>query len=188
MNKDNSASKYICVYCGSSSGSNAQYTEAANLLGNELTRRDYGLIYGGGRIGLMGTIADAVLKEGGEVIGVIPEDLQKREVAHSRLTDLHVVDSMHARKALMADLADAFIALPGGIGTFEELFEIITWAQLGYHEKPIGLLNVDGYYTPLLEFLERTVDQGFMRTPVPELVSVNTDAGKLLESFEGILV
>jgi uncharacterized protein (TIGR00730 family) len=142
--------KRICVFCGSSQGNRTEYRAAAEELGAELVRRNIGLVYGGGNVGLMGLLADSVLQAGGEAVGVIPENLMAREVGHNGLTKLHVVHSMHERKTLMADLSDAFIALPGGFGTFEEFCEIVTWAQLGLHAKPCGILNVLGYYTPLL--------------------------------------
>jgi uncharacterized protein (TIGR00730 family) len=152
----------ICVFAGSSSGARAEYAEAAQALGREMARRGLGLVYGGARRGLMGALADAALAEGGEVIGVIPRGLFQREVAHHGLTTLHEVASMHERKALMSDLADGFIALPGGYGTFDELFEIVTWAQLGIHTKPIGLLDVREYFAPLLTLIERATQEGFV--------------------------
>ena len=147
----------LCVFCGSSVGSNPAYAEAAVTLGSLLARRGIGLVYGGGNVGLMGVIADAALAAGGEVIGVIPKALADREVAHHGVTELRVVDSMHTRKAMMADLSDAFIAMPGGVGTFEEFFEAITWTQLGLHRKACGLLNVAGFYTPLAAFIDQAV-------------------------------
>src|SRR5215475_2650578 len=155
--------KRICVFCGSSSGSRPEYRVCAEELGTELIRRQIGLIYGGGNVGLMGAIADAVLRGGGEAIGVIPEHLMTREIAHKQLTKLHVVRSMHERKALMADLSDAFIALPGGFGTLEEFCEAVTWAQLGLHAKPCGILNVQGYYSPLLAMFDDAVREGFLK-------------------------
>jgi uncharacterized protein (TIGR00730 family) len=149
--------KRVCVFCGSSSGSRPEYRTAAEELGTEVVRRKIGLVYGGGNVGLMGVIADAVLKAGGEVMGVIPENLMAKEVGHNGLTKLHVVRSMHERKALMADLSDAFIALPGGFGTLEEFCEIVTWSQLGLHTKPCGILNVQGYYSPLLAMFDHAV-------------------------------
>jgi uncharacterized protein (TIGR00730 family) len=164
--------KSLCVFCGSSAGTGAAYAEAARALGRELAGRGLRLVYGGGNVGLMGILADEVLSAGGEVIGVIPQALVAREVAHAGLTRLHVVGSMHQRKALMADLSDAFLALPGGFGTLEELCEVLTWAQLGLHAKPCGLLNVDGYFDALLHFLDRAVDQGFLRAGHRALVLV----------------
>jgi uncharacterized protein (TIGR00730 family) len=153
----------IGVFCGSQVGIKRQYREAAEELGSLLASRDLGLVYGGGHVGLMGVLADATLQAGGEVIGVIPEAMVARELAHGNVTELQVVPSMHARKARMAELSDAFIAMPGGYGTFEELFEIITWAQLGIHRKPIGLLNVAGYYDGLLACIEQAIAEGFIK-------------------------
>ncbi len=155
--------KTLCVFCGSNYGSKPDYELAALTLGQELARRDITLVYGGGKVGLMGAVADAVIKAGGKAIGVIPEFLQLKELAHHDLTELHVVDSMHSRKKMMSDLSDGFIAMPGGFGTFEELFEVLTWSQLGMHQKPIGLLNVAGFYDPLVTLAQHTVAQGFVR-------------------------
>ncbi|GAB2803522.1 TIGR00730 family Rossman fold protein [Halomonas shantousis] len=152
----------ICVYLGSREGSHSQFRHAAEALGREVARRGWGLVYGGARIGLMGAVADAALAEGGEVIGVMPDHLVEREMAHQGLTELVHVANMHERKAGMAARADAFVALPGGIGTLEELFEMWTWQYLGLHDKPIGVLNVAGFYTPLLTFLDTTVEHGFL--------------------------
>src|SRR5579884_3360177 len=152
----------ICVFAGSSRGNRLEYTRAADSLGRELVARDIGLVYGGASVGLMGVVADSVLAAGGEVIGVLPKGLFLREVAHAGLTQLHEVGSMHERKALMADLADGFIALPGGLGTFDELFEITTWAQIGLHRKPIGLLNVENYFAPLLALVAHAAREGFV--------------------------
>ncbi|HND20702.1 MAG TPA: TIGR00730 family Rossman fold protein [Acidobacteriota bacterium] len=171
----------ICVFCGSNPGTNPAYVEAAVTVGTLLASRQIGLVYGGGHVGMMGTIADAVLARGGEAIGVIPVALAEKEVEHKGLTRLHVVKSMHERKALMADLADGFIALPGGFGTFEEYCEIITWAQLGFHHKPCGLLNVAGYYNHLLAMIDHGVDQQFIRPVHRQLVIDDTDAERLLE-------
>lgn len=171
----------ICVFCGSNPGTNPAYVEAAVTVGTLLASRQIGLVYGGGHVGMMGTIADAVLARGGEVIGVIPIALAEKEVEHKGLTRLHVVKSMHERKALMSDLADGFIALPGGFGTFEEYCEIITWAQLGFHHKPCGLLNVAGYYNHLLAMIDHGVDQQFIRPVHRQLVIDDTDAERLLE-------
>jgi uncharacterized protein (TIGR00730 family) len=153
----------ICVFCGSSSGTSPAYAEAARLVGKALVRHELGLVYGGGRVGLLGILADAVLGAGGRVIGVIPESLATREVAHDGLTELHVVSGMHERKALMATLSSAFLTLPGGIGTFEEFFEILSWGALGIHQKPIGILNVAGYFDPLIALLDHGIDQKFIR-------------------------
>ena len=171
----------ICVFCGSNPGTNPAYVEAAVTVGTLLASRQIGLVYGGGHVGMMGTITDAVLARGGEAIGVIPVALAEKEVEHKGLTRLHVVKSMHERKALMADLADGFIALPGGFGTFEEYCEIITWAQLGFHHKPCGLLNVAGYYNHLLAMIDHGVDQQFIRPVHRQLVIDDTDAERLLE-------
>jgi len=175
----------VCVYCGSGAGADPVYLEAARGLGETLARRGLGLVYGGARIGLMGAAADAALATGGAVVGVIPESLRSRELAHDGLTELVVVDSMHERKAIMAERADAFLALPGGLGTLEELFEVLTWAQLGIHTKPCGVLDVAGYYRPLLSFLDRAVDQGFVTQLSRDLLMVGDDAGKLLDRFAG---
>lgn len=176
--------KRICVFCGSSSGSRPEYRACAEGLGAELVSRKIGLVYGGGNVGLMGTIADAVLHAGGEAIGVIPEHLMSREIGHKQLTKLHVVRSMHERKALMADLSDAFIALPGGFGTFEEFFEVVTWSQLGLHLKPCGIINVLDYYTPLLAMLDHAVEQRFLKTQNRALVLSRNTPRELLKAFE----
>lgn len=170
----------VGVFCGASSGSGTRYLDAAEALGRALVARDLGLVFGGGRVGLMGAVADAVLAAGGEAIGVIPEALVQRELAHQGLTRLHIVGSMHERKALMADLADAFVALPGGYGTLDELAEVMTWAQLGIHAKPIGLLDVDDYFAPLLAFFDRAAADGFLRTEHRRLLSCADDAEALL--------
>ena len=171
----------ICVFCGSQIGTNGLYRQAATALGQLLVRHGYGLVYGGGHVGLMGVIADAVLASGGEVIGVIPESMVARELAHTGLTQLQVVSGMHARKARMAELADAFIALPGGYGTFEELFEVITWAQLGMHRKPIGLLNVAGYFDALKALVDQAIAEGFIRSEHRHLLTMADDADTLLD-------
>jgi uncharacterized protein (TIGR00730 family) len=172
--------KKICVFCGSSIGNRPAYAAAAVALGGLLAKKKIGLVYGGGNVGLMGVIADAVLDAGGEVIGVIPHALAEREIEHRRLTQLHVVDSMHIRKAMMADLADAFIAMPGGVGTFEEFFEAVTWTQLGLHRKPCGLLNVAGFYTPLAAFIDQAVSEGFIKPVHRASIVVDDDAERLL--------
>jgi len=171
----------LCVYCGSSVGARGEYARAARELGAVLAGRGIGLVYGGGNIGLMGVLADTVLDAGGEVIGVIPDALVAREIAHDGVTELRVVKSMHERKALMADLADGFIALPGGLGTLEELFEALTWAQLGLHVKPCGLLDVDGFFGDLTRFLDRAVEDRFVRREHRAMLIVDTDAGRLVE-------
>jgi uncharacterized protein (TIGR00730 family) len=174
----------ICVFCGSSSGSRPEYVATAGELGRELVRRNIELVYGGGNVGLMGIIADAVLKSGGEVQGVIPEHLMAREVGHKGLTKLHVVRSMHERKALMADLSDAFVALPGGFGTLEEFFEVVTWSQLGLHAKPCGILNVLGFYTPLLAMLDHAVEERFLKPENRALVLARESPADLLQLLE----
>jgi uncharacterized protein (TIGR00730 family) len=172
----------LCVYCGSSRGTDPAYADAAVALGSELVRRGIGLVYGGGSVGLMGIIADTVLAGGGQVIGVIPRFLHRREIMHAGVTDLRVVESMHERKALMADLSDGFAVLPGGIGTFEEAFEAMTWTQLGIHTKPVGLLDVDGFWGPAVELLDRAVSDGFLRPDVAA-VPFETDAAALLDAL-----
>jgi uncharacterized protein (TIGR00730 family) len=167
--------KAVCVYCGSSNGAKPVYAEAAKAFGRALVEADMSLVYGGGRVGLMGLIADEVLACGGRAVGVIPELLLNKEVGHTDLTELHVVPDMHERKKKMADLSDAFVAMPGGVGTFEELFEVYTWAQLGYHRKPVALLDVDGYYDPLLAMLRHTVEEGFMRAAYLDMLQVASD-------------
>jgi uncharacterized protein (TIGR00730 family) len=175
--------KRVSVFCGSRSGTDPRYRDAATALARELLQRRLGLVFGGGSVGLMGVVADAVLDGGGEAIGVIPHGLAAREVAHRGLADLRVVSSMHARKALMADLSDAFVALPGGFGTFEELFEVVTWAQLGIHRKPIGLLNVAGYYDHLVRFLDHAVGEGFVSPENRGLVRIEDRPGALLDQL-----
>ena len=171
----------VCVYCGSRPGELPAYAEAARHVGSEIGRRGWQLVYGGGRAGLMGEVADAALAAGASAVGVIPESLMGRELGHRGLTELHVVQTMHERKTMMAERSDAFVALPGGIGTFEELFEVWTWRQLGYHVKPLGLLNVAGYYDSLLGFLTHSREQGFMTTAQTDLLHVDTDAPALLQ-------
>ena len=173
--------KRICVFCGSNQGVRSEYIEAAQALGKILVKRNLGLVYGGGNVGLMGIIADAVLAEGGEVIGVIPQSLVDREVAHQNLSKMHIVNSMHERKALMADLSDGFIALPGGMGTFDEFCEILTWAQLGIHQKPCGILNVENYFTPLLKMFDHAMAEGFLREAHRDLVIEATKPEILLD-------
>ena len=176
--------KRLCVFCGSSAGNRAVYADATRRLGEVLAARGLGLVYGGGHIGLMGILADSVLACGGSVIGVIPQALVDKELAHPGPTDLHIVTTMHQRKALMADLADGFAALPGAFGTADELFEILTWAQLGLHAKPIGLLNVDRYFDPLLAWLDRAVGEGFLRAAHRQLLLEAEDPERLLDLME----
>ncbi|MBI1917770.1 MAG: TIGR00730 family Rossman fold protein [Planctomycetes bacterium] len=173
----------ICVFCGSSAGGRPDYAEATTRLGRLLAERGLGLVYGGGHIGLMGVLADAVLAAGGEVIGVIPQSLVDRELAHPGLTELQVVATMHQRKSLMADLSDAFVALPGGYGTLDETFEILTWAQLGLHAKPVGMLNVSGFFDPLLAWIDRAVEDGFLKPQHRELLSLCDEPGELLDAL-----
>lgn len=171
----------LCVFCGSSAGEDDRYLQAASDFGTLLADHDIRLVYGGGQVGLMGRLADTVLGEGGEVIGVIPDALVRREIAHRELTDLRIVDSMHERKAEMARLADAFVALPGGLGTLEELCEVLTWAQLGLHGKPCGILDVAGYYEPLVQLLDHMVKEGFVARSHRSMVVVEDDPSTLLE-------
>jgi uncharacterized protein (TIGR00730 family) len=174
----------ICVFCGSSAGSRPEYRAAAEELGTELARLNIGLVYGGGNVGLMGVVADAILRAGGEAVGVIPKHLMAREVGHKGLTKLHVVHSMHERKALMADLSDAFVALPGGFGTLEEFCEAVTWTQLGLQAKPCGVLNVLGYYTPLLAMFDHAVEERFLKPQNRGLVLARGSAAELLRALE----
>ena len=174
----------VCVFCGSSPGSNGRYLEIAREVGRTLARRGLGLVYGGGSVGLMGAVATSALEAGGEVDGVIPRALEARELAHGGLTRLHRVASMHERKAKMNELSDAFVALPGGMGTLEELSEILTWAQLGLHAKPCGLLDVEGYYRPLVAYFDHAVAEGFLRPEHRQLVLVDGDVESLLGAFE----
>jgi uncharacterized protein (TIGR00730 family) len=166
----------VCVYCGSAVGAQPEYAGAARSVGHALVRHGLGLVYGGGRVGLMGIVADAVLERGGRAIGIIPTPLATREIAHDGLTELHVVDDMHERKALMASRGNAFLTLPGGIGTFEEFFETLSWAALGLHQKPLGILNIAGYYDPLVALLNHAVAERFLRPEHLGLILVGTDA------------
>ena len=177
----------ICVFTGSSRGIRAEYAGAARQVAGRLVERGYGLVYGGGNVGLMGVIADAVLERGGHVTGVIPDALVSQEVAHRGLSELRVVQSMHERKAVMADLSDGFIAMPGGIGTMEEFFEILSWAQLGIHQKPCGLLNVRGYYQQIVQFLDYAVDEGFLKPKHRALLIIEEKPSRLLDRFEPII-
>ena len=170
----------LCVFCGSNSGNDPIYANAARDFGVLLAKSDITLVYGGGHVGLMGIVADAVLDNDGKAIGVIPRMLWDREVGHRNLTELHVVETMHERKAMMASLSDAFVALPGGLGTLEEIFEVWTWAQLGIHRKPLGFLDVLGFYAPLLSSLDRSVDAGFIRAQHRSMAIVDVDPASLL--------
>ncbi len=175
--------KTLCVYCGSRPGTDPAYVEAGKQLGRLLVARDIGLVYGGAGIGVMGAVANAVLAGGGRAIGIIPEALAVKEVAHEGLTEQLVVRSMHERKALMAERSDGFVALPGGWGTFEEIFEVLTWAQLGFHEKPCGLLNVNGYYDHLHAFLEHAIESGFVPSVCRDMLMVESDPELLLDRY-----
>ena len=174
----------ICVFCGSNFGARDGYAEAAQQLGRTVARRGLRLVYGGSKVGLMGVLADAALAAGGEVVGVIPSALVEREIAHAGLTELRQVKSMHERKAMMADLSDGFVGLPGGAGTLEELFEIWTWAQLGHHRKPVGMLNVQGFFDALIAFLDHQAAELFMRLEHRDMLLVDTDPARLLDRFE----
>jgi uncharacterized protein (TIGR00730 family) len=178
-----STMRRVCVYAGSNPGSDPAYAEAARALAALMAERGIGLVYGGGKVGLMGVLADTILAAGGEAIGVMPQALIDREIGHPGLTDLKVVHSMHERKALMAELADAFVAVPGGIGTLEELIEIYTWSQLGIHDKPCGVLNVRGYYDDLAAFLDHAVQEGFLRAEHRAVLTVAEDPAALLDAF-----
>jgi uncharacterized protein (TIGR00730 family) len=178
----------ICVFTGSRQGARPEYAAAARQIGRELEARGYGLVYGGGNVGLMGIIADAVLEQQGHVIGVIPAAFVEKEVAHQGLSELCIVQSMHERKAMMAELSHGFIAMPGGIGTMEEFFEVLSWAQLGLHDKPCGLLNVCGYYRRLVEFMDFAVEQDFLKRKHRELLVVESEPGALLDRFDQWIV
>ena len=174
----------ICVFCGSSSGTQKSVEEATHRLGQALVKRSLGLVYGGANVGLMGAIADSVLEAGGEVVGILPEFLQGKELAHAHLTELIIVDSMHKRKMMMNELSDGVIALPGGFGTIEELFEILTWGQLGLHQQPVGLLNIDGFFDSLLDFVQNMVDKGFLKAANKDMLLVCDDVEVLLDMME----
>jgi uncharacterized protein (TIGR00730 family) len=180
--------KSLCVYCGSSFGNSPRYAKAARAMGAALAGRGITLVYGGGNVGLMGAIADEVLRQGGKVTGVIPQALLDKEVGHLGLSELHVVKNMHERKALMAELSDGFIAMPGGIGTLEELFEVFTWSQLRFHDKPVGLLNTDGYYDTMLAFIAHMVEQGFLRSEQAQLLMAEAEPAALLARFDAFEV
>jgi uncharacterized protein (TIGR00730 family) len=175
--------KAVCVFCGSNFGNGERYAEAARETGIAIAEAGLKLVYGGARVGLMGTVADAALETGGEVVGVLPTALQEKELAHEGLSELHIVSSMHERKATMAELSDAFIALPGGAGTLEELFEIWTWGQLGLHQKPCGFLNTAGFYSRLLDFLDHQRDEGFVKDAMRNMLKVGDTPSELLQSF-----
>ncbi|GAA0342905.1 TIGR00730 family Rossman fold protein [Bacillus carboniphilus] len=175
--------KRIAVFCGASSGNDPIYIQEAKRLGKTLAVHGIELVYGGATVGCMGAVANGVLESGGKAIGVIPEKLANIEIAHEHLTELHIVKNMHERKAMMADLADGFIALPGGAGTLEEWFEVFTWAQIGYHAKPCGLLNVNNYYTPLLSLFDHMIGEGFVRKEYKDLIVMNEDPATLVEQF-----
>lgn len=176
--------KSLCVYCGSSVGASPDYADAARLLAKAMVDDNIGLVYGGGNVGLMGVIADEVMRLGGEATGVIPKALMDKEVGHIGLTRLHIVKDMHERKALMADLSDGFVAMPGGIGTLEELFEVFTWSQLGFHDKPIALLNVNGFYDGLISFLRHVVSERFLRAEQASLLIHETTPSALIERIK----
>lgn len=178
--------KNIAVFCGSSTGSDPKYVESARIMGAEMAKQGIGLVYGGGKAGLMGTVADAVLDGGGKVFGVIPDRMVQAERAHHGITKLYVVESMHARKSLMAQLADGFVALPGGLGTLDELFEILTWNQLGIINKPVGLLNVDGYYDPLLNMVDHIAREGFLHALKPEELLCSSSPKELIEEMRSV--
>ncbi|MBP0596079.1 TIGR00730 family Rossman fold protein [Paraburkholderia sp. LEh10] len=176
--------KAVCVYCGSSNGAKPLYRDAAKAFGRALVAANLSLVYGGGKVGLMGVIADEVMAAGGRAIGVIPELLVDKEVGHDGLSELHVVPDMHHRKKMMANLSDAFVALPGGAGTLEELFEVYTWAQLGYHHKAVAVLNIDGFYDPLISLLGHTVQEGFMRQAYFDILQIDTDPAALIAKLQ----
>jgi len=175
--------KNICVYCGSNPGTRPDYVEQARVLARELVKRDLGLVYGGSVVGIMGVVANEVLAAGGRVIGVIPELLLKKEQAHLGLTELHMVQNMHERKAMMMEKADGFVALPGGAGTLEEFFEVWTWAQLNMHQKPCGLLNIAGYYDALMQFIDHSVEEAFIRPQHRDMLVVEEDPALLLDRY-----
>ncbi|PZM81503.1 MAG: TIGR00730 family Rossman fold protein [Candidatus Melainabacteria bacterium] len=174
----------VCVFCGSSSGVKQEYAVGARELGLVLAKKNIDLVYGGGHVGLMGIVADAAMSAGAKAIGIIPRCLADKEVAHQGLTELKIVQTMHERKAQMSELSDGFIAMPGGFGTLEELFEVITWAQLGIHKKPFGLFNVAGYYDKLIEFMDYQVEQGFVPQRHREMIIVSDEAEQLVEMLE----
>ncbi|WP_242242775.1 TIGR00730 family Rossman fold protein [Bacillus cereus group sp. BfR-BA-01309] len=174
----------ICVFCGSNFGESEEYKNTAEKLGEFLGEKNTTLIYGGGKVGLMGSVANSALQAGGNVVGIIPEFLRDKEIAHQGLTDLIVVDSMHSRKQKMSELADGFIVLPGGYGTYEEMFEVLSWGQIGIHKKPVGLINVDGFFDPLLKMLQHTVDKGFARPENLNLILSSTNIEELFAQMK----
>lgn len=174
----------ICVFCGSNYGESEEYKNTAEKLGWFLSEKNTTLIYGGGKVGLMGSVANSALQTGGEVVGIIPEFLRDKEIAHQGLTNLIVVDSMHSRKQKMNEMADGFIVLPGGYGTYEEMFEVLSWGQIGMHKKPVGLLNVDGFFDPLIKMLEHTVEKGFARPENLDLILSSTNIEELFEKMK----
>lgn len=176
--------KYISVFCGSSSGNEKIYIEQAFLLGHKMANSGYGIVYGGARVGMMGAVADGALEVGGEVIGVLPAFLQEKELEHKSLSKIYIVETMHERKAKMNELSDAVIALPGGYGTLEELFEMLTWSQLSLHKKPIGLLNINGYYDPLITMSDKMIDKGFLKKDYMDLLIVDNDIDRLLDKIK----
>ncbi|CQR45862.1 LOG family protein YvdD [Paraliobacillus sp. PM-2] len=176
--------KRLAVYCGSSEGNDPIYMKEARKLGNCLADANIGLVYGGSNVGCMGAVADGVLENGGKVIGVIPEKLKSVEIAHEKLTELHVVETMHQRKAMMAEYADGFIALPGGTGTLEEWFEVFTWAQIGYHQKPCALLNINQYYQPIMTLFDHMVEQGFVKQAYRELIVMENNPEQLIDRLK----
>jgi len=175
--------KQVCIFCGSYPGSKPVYVESAHQMGLGLAQRGLGLVYGGGCVGLMGAVADGTIAGGGKTVGVIPQSLVDRELAHKGLSEIHIVTSMHQRKAMMAEIADAFVAMPGGFGTLDELFEIITWAQLGFHHKPIALLNIDGYFDPMLTFIEHMAVEGFIKPEHRDALLVKNSVDTLLDTL-----
>lgn len=176
--------KYISVFCGSSTGNDDIYKDQAKVLGQTLAKKGYGIVYGGARVGLMGAVADGVLNAGGEVIGVIPGFLKKKEIEHEHLTRMHIVETMHERKELMSQLSDAVIALPGGYGTLEELFEMLTWGQLNLHKKPVAILNIDGYYNPLIAMRDTMIQKGFLKEEYQNLLIIDKDIENLIKKIE----
>ncbi len=176
--------KAVCVFCGSNPGNDPVYAAGATAMGVEIAKRGMTLVYGGGAVGLMGIVANAALEAGGKVHGIIPRALREKEIGHNGLTELEVVDTMHTRKARMAELSEGFIAMPGGIGTFEELFEVWTWGQLGIHSKPLGLLNIGGFYDPLARFLDGTVEAGFLKQNHRAMAMTDTEPATLLDRME----